>query len=92
MVGDERKGQLIRATNLYGYRYGWTNPWGLVVETGWWVGRERFVYVVKYDDGVVDVWPQVDDSDPYEFCLPEELASGKVSASGTDVPPLIDKE
>lgn len=90
-VGNFRVGQLIRATHPYGYRYGWTDPWGLIIGAGWYPTLERFVYLIQYKDGVLDVWPQVDSLDPYEFCLPDELNNGSLTAT-EDIPSSIPQQ
>jgi hypothetical protein len=61
-------GRRIRHTNEYGFRSHLPAPacWATVLavvttETG------RDAYVVRFDDGVADLWPVDDPSDPYAF-------------------------
>jgi hypothetical protein len=53
---------IIRATHHYGFRYG---KWAEIIAVT--PHKNRACYVVKFPDGVTDLWPVHDPSDPYEF-------------------------
>lgn len=57
----------VRATHPYGFRSGEWARIVAVVPTVTTAGDPRECYLVSFPDGVTDLWPVVDASDPYEF-------------------------
>ena len=58
----------IRSTHRYGFRNG---QWAEVHDVRGHLRLDEFrlVYAVVFPDGVYDLWPVYDPSDPYEFAF-----------------------
>lgn len=62
MSENVKKYKAITSNNVDGFRYGtWAELVGLIKLKG------KDCYVVKFSDGVIDLWPVIDSWDEYKF-------------------------